>query len=229
MRESMEHLQTEPLVIRREWAVDGIPVLTAVVTVPRPVEASGRTARRIARFYRLQGRAYLRYCDRFLFPQAKAEYQSALASGTPLPCFQGELTYFVTYNEGGLWSLYTQSREVTFPGQPLLCRHGDTWDLAAGFPVSAGDFFAPRTAWKRHMLKLAAEEIRRQERAGAATYRSDWQRALRRSFNSRNYYLTAEGLVFFYPMYTLAPAEERIPAFLFPYSEDGPKLSFTRG
>ena len=46
---------------------------------------------------------------------------------------------------------------------------------------------------------------------------------LRRCFSSRNYYLSEEGLRFFYPMYAVAPAAEGIVAFTVPYdAEKGP-------
>ena len=65
---------------------------------------------------------------------------------------------------------------------------------------------------------LAAGEIRQQEAAGHARYLPGWQRKLRRNFNARNFYLTPEGLVFFYPMYAIAPAMEGIPAFTVPWN-----------
>ena len=120
MRESLTELHTESFTAEREWTVDGIPVLTAAVSVPQPVPAAGPVSRRIRRYYQLQCRAFLRYCENWLLPQAKSEYQIALAASAPLPCFRAELTYHVTYNEGGLWSLYTQSREVTLPGLSLI-------------------------------------------------------------------------------------------------------------
>ena len=49
------------------------------------------------------------------------------------------------------------------------------------------------------------------------------RRLLRRHFNPQNYYLTAEGLVFFFPMYAIAPSVEGIPTFLFPYDRKGPE------
>ena len=62
-----------------------------------------------------------------------------------------------------------------------------------------------------------------QEDAGTARYREDWRRRLRRSFNARNFYLTAEGLCYFFPMYALAPAAEGIPTFTVPYRHSGEK------
>lgn len=214
-------LHTEPFAAEREWTVEGIPVLTAAVTVPQPEPLADKVSRRIHRYYQLQCRSYLRYCEQWLLPQAEAEYHAALAASAPLPAFRAELHYRVTYNEGGLWSLYTQSREITLPGQTLLTRRGDTWDLATGYPLPLSDFFPPRSSWKRRLLALAAEEIQRQEVSGIARYHENWRKELRRRFNAQNFFLTAEGLSFFFPMYTIAPAAEGIPTFTLPYGSEG--------
>ena len=217
MEEGLRALKTEPFAAEREWEVEGVPVLRAAAEVPQPVPAEDRTSRRIKRFYQLQCRAFLRYCERCLLPQAAAEYRAALEASRPLPSFRAELGYRVTYNDGGLWSLYTQVRETAGPGPALLTRRGDTWDLAAGYPVPLRDFFPAGSAWKKRLLTHAAEEIKRRERAGANRWREDWRRGLRRGFNSQNFYLTEEGLAYFWPMYALAPAGEGVPVFLLPF------------
>ena len=132
MKKSLTELHTETFTAEREWTVDGIPVLSACVCVPQPVPAMDRVSRRIWRYYQLQCRSFLRYCEGWLLPQAAEEYRAALEASTPLPQFQATLNYRVTYNEGGLWSLYTQSREVTLPGRTLMQRWGDTWDRLSG-------------------------------------------------------------------------------------------------
>ena len=215
MKTCLTELRTESFATEREWTVEGIPVLTAAVELPQP-QGADAVSRRIRRYYQAQCKAFLRYCERWLFPQAEAEYRAALAASAPLPCFRAELGYRVTYNSGGLWSLYTQSREVT--GHTLLTRRGDTWDLTVGYPVPLSAFFPARSPWRRQLLELAAEDIQRQERAGIARYDPEWRKKLRR-FNSRNYYLTEEGLTYFFPMYAIAPAAEAIPAFTLPYGQ----------
>ena len=215
MKTCLTELRTESFAAEREWTVEGIPVLTAAVELPQP-QGADAVSRRIRRYYQAQCKAFLRYCERWLFPQAEAEYRAALAASAPLPCFRAELGYRVTYNSGGLWSLYTQSREVT--GHTLLTRRGDTWDLSAGYPVPLSAFFPARSPWRRQLLALAAEDIQRQERAGIARYDPEWRKKLRR-FNSRNYYLTEEGLTYFFPMYAIAPAAEGIPVFTLPYGQ----------
>lgn len=222
MKTYLSQLETEALVTEREWTVEGVPVLTAAVSVPQPLSTDNRVSRRIRRYYHQQARSYLRYCERWLLPQARTEYHAALAASAPLPCFRAELNYQITYNQDHLWSLYTQSREVTLPGRTLLVRRGDTWDLAAGYPAPLSAFFTQDVHWKRRLLDLAAEEITRQERTGISRYHEGWRRQLRRHFNSQNYYLTAEGLAFFFPMYAIAPAAEGIPTFLLPFCEGEP-------
>lgn len=217
MKSSLLQLHTEPLIIEREWESDGIPVLSATVSIPHPVSSEGGAGRRIRRFYDLQARAFLRYCDRWLFPEAAAQCQAALASSAPLPQFHAHLDYHITYNEGGFWSLYTQSCEPDPSGRPMFFRRGDTWDLATGYPASLSSFFLPRTRWKPLLLALAAQEIQAQERAGISRYYPEWHKLLHRHFNPRNYYLTPEGIAFFFPMLSIAPPAERIPVFLLPY------------
>lgn len=215
-----QQLETECFTAERQWEVEGIPVLTASVTLPQPVNMTDRTARRIRRYYRAQARAYLRYCDRFLAPAVAAAWRAALENSTPLPCFRAELTYCITYNEGGFWSLYTQSREPGADGRMLLHRRGDTWDLRTGYPVALHRFFPPHSSWKRQLLSLAETELRHREAADCAPYFRGWRRRLRRSFSPMRFYLTGEGLVFFYPMYALAPAEAGIPTFLCPWAAE---------
>ena len=136
MKESLTQLHTEPASAEREWTVEEIPVLSASVSLPEPVPAADRLSRRIRRYYQLQCRSFLRYCEAYLLPAAAEACRTALEASQPIPKFRAELTYRVTYNEGGLWSLYTQSRESGPGGRTVLLRRGDTWDLASGYPVS---------------------------------------------------------------------------------------------
>jgi len=214
----MDLTDLQPFTAERTWTVEDIPVLTARISLPEPVWSESRPLRRLQRYYRSQCRAYLRYCENWLLPQAEAEYRAALAVSTPLPCLQTELNYTVTYREGQLLSLYTQSREPT-PTGLLLTRRGDTWDLSAGYPLPLQTFFPPRSNWKKQLLAQAAEEIRRRETAGTARWHANWQHCLRRHFNPLNYYLTPEGLTFFYPMHSIAPTSGGIPAFTVPFGQ----------
>ena len=178
MEQVWEHLETPAFTAEREWSVGGITVLTAAVSLPRPVGPQTRTLRRIRRYYRAQAGAFLRYCQRQLLPMAAEAYRAARAASRPLPCLLAE----------------------------LLRRRGDTWELRSGYPAALRQFFPPHSPWRRLLLDTAAQEICRQEAAGCARYAEGWRRRLRRSLSPLNFYLTEEGLAFFYPMYAIAPA-----------------------
>lgn len=160
----------------------GDPCALRLHSLPEPVPAADKVSRRIRRYYQLQCRSFLRYCETYLLPAAAEEYRAALAASLPLPHFRAELTYQVTYNDGGLWSLYTQSRESGFSGRPTLLRHGDTWDLTSGYPVPLSAFFPRRSGWKRRLMEAAEAEIQRQETAGISRYHEGVRRLLRRPF-----------------------------------------------
>ena len=205
----------------REWTVEEIPVLRATVALPQPVEESAW--RRIGGLYRIQRRAFLRYCEGELLPQATAEAREALGNGVLPPLFEADLSWRETYRTGRLWSLYTETREHTAPGPPSLHRWGDTWDLRTGYPLPLSAFFPPRFPWRKRLLETAEAAVRRQEARGEAQYLPDWRRRMRRSFRAGNYYLTPEGIAFFFPMYALAPAVEGIPVFLLPWEGEAPE------
>ena len=137
-------LNTEIFSAEREWTVEGLPVLTAQVSLPEPVGSENRTTRRIRRYYQLQCRSYLRYCEKWLLPQAETEYRAALSASAPLPTFPASLSYRITYQDERFLRLYPQSLEITVPGQTQLTRRGDTWDLAACYPLPLSPFFPPR-------------------------------------------------------------------------------------
>jgi len=79
--ERLESLVTEPFAAEREWAAEGVPVLRAAAEVPQPSQETDRVSRRIKRFYHLQCRAFLRYCE--------AVFRR----------FKGKVRYWLTFNE----------------------------------------------------------------------------------------------------------------------------------
>ncbi len=216
-------IQVVPWETERIWEAEGVPVLHASACLPRPPEERrDRVSRRIRRYYNLQQRAFLRRCETVLLPQARQAAQAALETSGLLPCFRAELSYQVTLERDGLWSLCTRLREKTDHGPTQLTCWGDTWDLSTGYPLPLSRFFPQGTPWKKQVLSAIREAMEAQERAGVVRYHEGWQRELRRRFNPRSFYLTDTGLCLFYAMYALGPAAEGIPSFTLPYGPQGP-------
>lgn len=216
MKNCIRQLEIETFSAEREWDVEGIPVLRADISLPCPVSPDSRIQRRIERFYQLQSRSYLRYCENWLAPKAAADCRQALTDSAPLPQYTARLTYQITCNENGILSLFTDSREFT-GGKPLVLRRGDTWDLQTGYPLPASAFFPRHTPLRRLLLRTAADEIRRQEDAGISRYADNWPQAMKRTWNRSSFYITPDSFCYFWQMYAIAPAAEGIPVFSIPF------------
>lgn len=223
MKNCIRTLETETFSAEREWTAEGVPVLRAEISLPQPVTRDSRIACRIHRFYQLQSRSYLRYCENWLAPKAAADCRQALLDSAPLPQYTARLTYCVTCNENGILSLHTDSHEFT-GGKPLVLRRGDTWDLHSGYPLPITAFFSHHAPIRKLLLRAAAAEIRRQEEAGVSRYSDSWPQDMKRTFNRSNFYITPEELRFFWQMYAIAPAAEGIPVFSLPFGSGDCRL-----
>ncbi len=208
----------------RQWTGEGIPILQAKAALPRLFSPHGRhkSAGRINRFYRDYLRAFYRFCAKDILPPARADFLAAASESRPLPLTEATLSSTVTYERSGIVSLYTDLT-VTAPGRSFSSRTADTWDLKSGCPLSLDCFFPSGRAPKKDLVRFAREcAVRRIEEG--ALFREDYRRALRRYFSARRFYLTDEGLVFFYPRGCAAPMSQGPLTFLVPYSETGPAL-----
>lgn len=215
-----EPLQIQPYPEGRLFSDGDVPLLRADAQLPVWHGAHGE---RFNRYYRAYGRAFVRYCESVLFPLAQEAYRQAQENAGALPHWQAALRTTVTYREGALLSLYTDSVE-SGGAQRIVLRRGDTWDMGSGTPLRLADFFPPHTPVRKRVLSALRAQIEREERLGLYRYLPDWRVRLRRSFNPQNFYLSDEGLLVFYQVYAIAPPSEGIPVFLLPYdAQKGPR------
>lgn len=214
----------EALTEEQAWEADGVTVLTASVTLPQLEGKSGR-ARRFNRYYRRFCRAYLTYCRQILLPEAAASCRAAMEVSAPWSVARAELRYTVSHQSGDVLSVVCDAREICAGTPAFLLRRAEVWDLAMGLPMPIEEFFPPHRRCKKALLRFAREEALRRIEAGEAVYRENWRAMLRRALDVRSFYLTDDGLRFFYPMYALGNAAEGVVTFTMPYdSEKGPYL-----
>ena len=113
MNEPLTQLHAEAMTAEREWTVEEIPVLSASISLPEPVPAADKVSRRIRRYYQLQCRSFLRYCETYLLPAAAEEYRAALAASQmcirdrlhPQPVFHRRQRKAGLHLHGGVRSL----------------------------------------------------------------------------------------------------------------------------
>ena len=112
---------------------------------------------------------------------------------------------------------------VTGTAQPILRRQGDTWDAKRELLLSLRDCFPARAPWRQRLTERATEAIAAQESAGVARYHDNWREELVGVFHPRQFYLCQDGMHYFFPFQSIAPAIEGIPTFCMAYDEvNGP-------
>ena len=208
-----------PLEAERTWELDGVTVLAARVRLPQ-AEGPSRRARRFNRYYRRFCRSYFFYCEQELAPRARRRCAAALERSRPWEPLHASLDYTLSFESDALWSVVVDGREEA----PRCClRRADTWDRVEALPLPMQEFFPTHARLRRRLLTRARSEAARRIEAGEAAYCEEYRPLLRRYLNLRSYYLTPEGLCWFYPMYLLGDAAEGVVTFCLPYdAENGP-------
>lgn len=209
-----------------QWHSGEIPVLSAVLSVPRwSKPPHSRAERRLARYYAQYRRAFLSYCRQDLYPRALEEFRAAQQRSAPFSCARASLRCRITYRDTRLLSLYLDCTEWEHTARALTLRRADTWELSTGTLLSARDCFPRGSAIRHQCFSAALAQCRAAEDAGRSAYLPHLSFRLRRHLNLRNFYLTPEGFHFFYQPYAIAPAFEGCPDFFLPFSEEnGPFL-----
>ena len=218
----MSHtVSIRPVLSDITFCEDDFPLLTASANLP---QLDGRGSHRFQRYYAACATAFERWCRYQILPQAQLLYRHAQETATPIPQWHATLQTVVTCHTDRMLSLYTETVLSGAPQRTVL-RRADTWDLRHGLPMTITEFFPPHTSWRAFLLREAAQQIRQQETQGIAAYDPQWSKKLRRHFHPQRFYLTPDGLCFFFPMGSIAPLVEGIPTFFLPYHEEnGPFL-----
>lgn len=209
----------QPLDRELTFCADEVPLLTAQALLPH---WENRSSGRFNRYYRACCDSFQRLCRQELFPRAESAYYRARENASPIPQWQAQLSTTITLRRDHLISLHTDTQVMGMP-RPYTARRGDTWDLRCGLLLSVADCFPPRVCWRRRLLDAAAEQMEERIEHGLAHCHENWRRELRRTFHSHHFYLTQDGLCFFFPPDTIAPAAAGIPTFSVPYdAQNGP-------
>lgn len=202
------------------FCAEDLPVLTGHITLPTRPGRNGR----FNRYYQACAQAFDRCCRRELLPRAESAYYRAVEEAGALPQWEAELRCRVTLQTDQLLSLCSDT-VVSGLSQPMALRRGDTWDLRRELLISLSDCFPPRAPWRQLLVQCAAAQIEAWEAQGIARYHDGWPQLLRRAYRPQDFYLTGEGLCFFYALGAIAPAVEGLPTFCLPYNEEtGPLI-----
>lgn len=202
----------------QEMFLQGERVLNWELTWPE-CSGSWRGLKAVMHYYRRRTAVWRGRWEKELYTRACLDLAQRRAQGRPFRPWQARLETHVTWQEGGLLSLWQEAAEYWGYNRPLVLRTGDTWSLQEGTPRALASFFPGQRHWKRQVLGQIARQAEQRLAGGESLLDPDCADRLRRYFDADSYVLTPQGVQVFYPMYVLAPGAEGIPAFTIPLTQ----------
>lgn len=198
----------------------GTVMVEITLAYPQVRVAGGEAAgRRISAYYaRVAGRQYTEAMNR-LYPDAVQAAREAAKSGYPFHPYASAMAYEVPYNSGGLLSIYYDQYTYTGGAHGNTVRRADTWRVWDGRRVPPEAFFHGE-GWQQVAIGAILAQIARHPQI----YFENPQQNVPAHFDPQNMYLTPQGFVFFFPLYTIAPYATGMPSFLVPYETFGSLL-----
>ena len=169
--------------------------------------------RRLERWCRRLEGAWAARWERELYPRACTAARQAREVSHPFRPWEASLTGVVTLHTPECLSLYYDAAERTGGPHGVTLRQGSAWALPGGSPLTLGELFPPGFRWRAWALAEVERQLRARLSAGESWFAPDWEARLPRSFDPERFYLTEAGPVIYFPLYSIAPYAEGIPAF----------------
>ncbi len=193
--------------LKKTVEADGIILLEIELSFPK-LSGTSRSCERINRFYDEAAERRLKYAMSTLTRRAARARGDCLASGLEFTPHRLETKYEIVRHSSNILALFWDSVESSTGEEPVAVRHVDNWDLRSGTPLS------PVFARKRRkaLLRDLGDQASSRAKAGESFY-NDVRRNAKRYFKSCNCALGENGLVIYYPMYSLASFGAGFPKF----------------
>lgn len=203
------------IIWRREektLTLEGEPVLTLALSWPQ-LPRGGPGGRRIGRYYQRVAEAWRGRWGRELYWPACLDLVRCREQAQIFQPWQASLEGEIRYQDSEILSVCMDAREVRGDGRPLLVRTGDLWRLPQGVPLPVGDYVSGARRWWPRLCRLLAQQGEARRAAGDCFLDQDFARRLPRALSPRRCCRTPEGLEFYAPQASLAPAVEGTPVF----------------
>lgn len=173
----------------------------------------------INRVLAMQETAFINNNARVLYPQAVADYKNSVENAYPFNPHGAFLTYEVTYNQHCVLSFYDDNYTYTGGAHGNTIRKSNTFHLQTGKQIPLSYFFNNPVTYKQRVLHHITEQAKQMQSQNPNTFFEDYLSLIRKYFNEESFYLSTEGLVFYYGQYEIAPYASGIIEFMIPYKE----------
>jgi hypothetical protein len=151
-----------------------------------------------------------------LFPEAIEVYRESLAQGYPVRLFGSQLDYASSYNANGYLSFFFDRYEYAGGAHGTTIRRSDTCELSTGQVLPLPAFFPRGYPYLKTILESILDEARNRN-ADDPVYFENYEELILKYFDPGSYYLTPEGIAFYFQQYEIAPYAAGIIVFIVPY------------
>lgn len=205
---------------------DNTIVVTVKINYPQISSESLTSAERsFNRFNEISARHLAGYAHTRLQSDAISHYNYAKQNNFPFNSYELLTVFDVTYNKNNLLSLYSDRYEYTGGAHGITLRSAQTWDIIRGGRLTLRGLFIPGYNYRSEILEQITRMAKQNEAQGDF-YFDNLEANIIEYFNPLNFYLTDEGIAFYYPLYTIAPYASGIIVFVIPYDFFGDNLRY---
>ena len=198
-----------------------VTMVDARIQYPQAVvPGNAASSAAISRYYRETAEKYHSYVTGELYRSAVEEFQASKQQNFPFRTYAATMDYAVPFNRAGLLSITCDLYEFTGGAHGNTVRTAETFRTADATPVRLQAFFTS-PAYQTDVFHEIIRQIEERSAKEGAVFFDEYKRNVFKYFDSRNFYLSDEGVVIFYPLYTIAPYVAGIVTFTLPWDMPG--------
>ena len=197
---------------RVEKQLQGEKVLTILLRRP-VVTGAGRGPARLDRYLQRLAAAWQERWEKKVYLLACLDLAQRREAGEPFRPWEASLTGEVTYQDEEMVSLRLDAVETRGDGRENRVRMGEVWRKPEGIPLSPYPRFFREHRWRRGLFGRWREQGEQRREAGDCFLDAGFEGQLPRYFSPWNYCRTQQGLEFYLPQGTVAPALEGVVTF----------------
>lgn len=177
--------------------------------------------RKINNNIEMQVQEYFRYATNTLYNEAVNSYMESLKNDYPFHGFEAYMEYKITYNDNCFLSLYADKYEFRGGAHGYTTRKSDTYELCTGEYIYLYCFFKPYTDYELFITQEIIIQAENNLIDNPGIYFEDYKNLIAENFNPNNFYMSPDGITFYYLQYEIAPYSTGIVEFTIPYKTIG--------
>lgn len=187
---------------------DKRPVLELYIEYPQASGPFSKTAEdRFDGFYLRKARRENRCVRETVFPKVVVNYNRLKKEGFPFMLNSYRSTFTEEFSSEKYLSLTFDLYTFTGGAHGYTERTADTWDMRRGECVLLREICAECSE------SFVLSEVKRQIAENSEEFFPDAEKLAEKYYDSRNFYLGADGIYVFYPLYSIAPYSSGIKTF----------------